>query len=105
MLMPETAMNEDDRSVAREDYIRATGQVAAMESKTESLGIEEGPYQTFGGSIPLTNARHDPAPHFFGDSISHLSNCIAFVLLFTEQDQFYRFLVGVFGCDSHHCVS
>ena len=57
--MPETAVNKHHRSVPREDDIRRTRQVLAVEAKAISHCVQERTDKLFRPGIPVFDARHD----------------------------------------------
>ena len=51
MLVPETPMNEDHRSVFWENQIRRAGQIATMKSESKTETMQNPPHSPFWGSV------------------------------------------------------
>ena len=71
MLVPKTTVNEDDFSSSGKHQIGSAGQVSAMKAIPVTHSVDEEANFHFWSSIDITDARHDAAAKFRGDSIRH----------------------------------
>lgn len=68
--MPEASLNEYHGFELRKNYIRLTGQLFTMQSKTKSSSMQNFPDQDFGSGILAFNASHHLAALFYRNDIN-----------------------------------
>lgn len=62
MAVPETAVHEHRRAVARQDDIGAAGQIAAVHTEAEPLTMQQPAHRHFGFGILCPNPAHIEPP-------------------------------------------
>ena len=69
MPMPKTAIDQDNRLIAREDHIRLAGQLFGMQAVAKTARMQPLSYQQLGLSVLAADASHDFAAYFRGNSV------------------------------------
>lgn len=71
MAVPETAVGEKHRLVAREYNIRFAWQIAVMQPKPEPQGVQTATQDQFRLRVGASDARHHAASHRRGNDVRH----------------------------------
>jgi hypothetical protein len=71
MPMPETSMDENNRSVARQNYVRSSGKASGTDAKAKSRAMKEASYCDLGPGITAADAGHHPAPRVTIYDVGH----------------------------------
>lgn len=71
-MMPETAMNENDRGVFSEYHVGLAGKTLAVEPKAKSHSEQTAAESKLEPSVLGTNRRHHSTSHFFAYRIRSL---------------------------------
>jgi len=69
--MPEAAVNEDRRVQLGQNYVRASGELAEMESEPEPALVQKTPDSQFWTGVHTANAGHKRAALGLRQDISH----------------------------------
>jgi hypothetical protein len=75
MLVPETAMDENDSTPARQNDIGPAWEVPAMQAKPQPFPVKECSNDFFGFRILPANAGHHPAARNAIDYICQMNRC------------------------------
>ncbi len=67
--VPETAVDEDDRVVFREDDIGAAREFFGVETEAVAEAVEEAAHADFGGGVFAADAAHVPGAAGFGEAV------------------------------------
>ena len=71
MAVPEAAMHQDRRAVAREHYVRPAGQVFAVQPEPEAQSVQPAPQRQLRLCILAPDAAHIEPPLFGRQDIRH----------------------------------
>lgn len=70
--MPETTVNEDRLTKPRQNNVRSTGQIAAMQSEAVTHGVQHASYGKLGRRVLAAYSSHKAASYFGREAIGHL---------------------------------
>jgi hypothetical protein len=71
MTVPETSVDENDRSSCRQYDVRRARQVAAMQAKSVAKTMQQRTHGDLGLGVRPTDARHQPASMFGSEPVRH----------------------------------
>src|ERR1035438_6859315 len=86
MLMPETAIDENDGAPARQHNVWLAGQAYSPKSEAEAESMQYGPDALLGTGVSPLDAAHIPASAFRCQSIGHRNRICAARLKSTRHD-------------------
>lgn len=69
--MPKAAMNKDECTVAWEDYIRLSWEIAGVQPISKALAMKEAPDHELGFRILTPDATHHPTTCFRAHNVRH----------------------------------